>query len=371
MECDAARELNLRAQPGIRDLLLDDFRALERVERSFGVTQGIGDRRQAAHGVRLAPQVVDLAADLERFGKGRPGGIPVVQVLVRPPQVMERDHLLPLQTGLPLCRQGPRIDVARLDIIAHAIVEGGDAVESRQRVQRFLELLEQGIGAPQLDQAGGIVAQDSQQVAPGIQAQRKHLIVVLARRDGHGLGVLRHRLGVVPRVLQALALAGENPGAQSLPLRLRQQGRCRGDFPLRGGRIALGLVVAEEQPRADLEIGIRILFQQLERFIGLALARIRLGPHCHRALLDERLDRIEGGGRAGRSRLGILCVRRQWRQPGEQHQRRRYPDNRIPSADGRFGSLGHLAHAPAGGGVRPESFLKYSHYPASGTDGKS
>ncbi len=112
-----------------------------------------------------------------------------------------------------------------------------------------------------------------------------------------------------------------------------------------------------------------MLFQQFERFIGFPLARIRLGPHGHRTLLDERLGRIEGGRR--RSRRGILRARRQKRQTGEQHQRRRYPDNRIPSADDRFGSLGHLELARADGGVRPESLLKCSHYPASGTDGKS
>ncbi len=88
MERDPARELDLRAQARVRHLLLQDFRALERLEGPGGIAQCVGDRRQATHGISLAPQVVDLPTDVQHLGKSRAGCVPVVQVLVDPGEIM-------------------------------------------------------------------------------------------------------------------------------------------------------------------------------------------------------------------------------------------------------------------------------------------
>ena len=77
----------------------------------------------------------------------------------------------------------------------------------------------------------------------------------------------------------------------------RQHGIALLDLLLRGTRVALGVVVAKEQARADLEVGIGLALEDFQRPFGIAPAGFRIGAHLERAALDELL---------GHARLGRL-----------------------------------------------------------------
>ena len=269
-------------------------------------------------------------------------GLPVAQILVRPSQVMQGDRRLALQAGRALSLECAGVDVLRLGVVAHAIVENGDAVERGQSVERFGEPLEQRIRASQVDEAAGVVTVHAQQVAAREQALGQHVVVVCLSGDGDGLLVLRHRLGVVARGLEDRALAEQHAGAQSLALRSRQQRRGRRNLLLRSGRVALGAVITQQQPGADLQVGVRAAFEDPQCLFGVPLARFGVGAHRERAALDQRLRRIHAHRRAARHV-------RQWQRESERnahHDRRRSrPAGRARSGAGSCGFGGHVPHA--------------------------
>ena len=255
---------------------------------------------------------------------------------------MQGHRRLALQARRPLSLECARVDVPRLGVVAHAIVEDGNAVERRQSVEGLGEPLEQPFRTPQVDEAAGVVALHAQQVAAREQALGEHLVVLRLSGDGDRLLILRHRLGVVARRLEDRALAEQHAGAQPLAPRPRQQRRGRRNLLLRSGRVALGAVITQQQPGADLQVGIRPALEDPQRLLGVPLARFGVGAHCERAAFDKRLRWIHACGRAAR-RV------RQWQQKTERnvHHDRRHtrPTGRARSDAGscRFG--GHFPHA--------------------------
>ena len=173
------------------------------------------------------------------------GRIPLLQVLVRAAEIVQGHDLLALQAGLVLGVKRAFVQVRRLGVIAHAVVDDGDTVERGQSVLRQLLLVEQRLGAPELVQARGVLAAQSAQIAAREQHFGKHPIIAGLRGNGDGLVVQDARLRVVADRLQRFALAIEYPGAQTRACGLRQQRRRRRDLLLGSGSIALRVVVAQ------------------------------------------------------------------------------------------------------------------------------
>ncbi len=61
---------------------------------------------------------------------------------------------------------------------------------------------------------------------------------------------------------------------QALALGERHEGGGLGDLALGGVFVPLGVVVAQDQPRADLEVRIRLLREEGERLVGVALGSL-------------------------------------------------------------------------------------------------
>ena len=93
--------------------------------------------------------------------------------------------------------------------------------------------------------AGRVFALQSAQIAARKQRLGQHLLVIHGSRDGHRFIEGGHGVRIVAGGFQCLAPAGQHPGAQTLALRLGEQGSRRVDLLLSGGAVALRVVIAE------------------------------------------------------------------------------------------------------------------------------
>ena len=337
MQRDAAGQLDLRQQARIRRALLRLGGAVEQFHRRIGVGLRIGDGGQPAQRVGLAADVVELPAQLERGGEVIVRRVPFLQVLVRAAEVVQRDRLFALQSGFVLSFQRTLVQMRRLGVVAHAVVDDRDAAKCRQRVLRHLLVLEQRLCTPEFAQAEGVLAAQTAQVTAREQHFGQHLIIVRAGGDGGRLLIQIAGLVVFADRLQRFALAVEHPGAQPLARGLWQQRGGRGDLLFGGGPIALRVVVAQQQSRTDLKIRIRVAAQQVERRFGLAFADLGIDPGGIRRLIDQS------------QRRGFF------RRPGRrQHdaQQQGCSEDRVSMSDGNANRQGDYSVVlKAGGGV--------------------
>ena len=217
---------------------------------------------------------------------------PFLQVLVRTTEVVQRDRLFAQHPRLALLGERRGVDVARLGIVAHAVVEDRDAVHRRERVMAQAERFEEALRAAQVREAERILALQAEHVAAREERARQHLVVARLGGAAHGLLEEDERLRIVAERLAQLALAGQQSGPQARPLAAGKQGLDGLHLHLARALVALGGVVAQEQPRPDLEIGIGTPAQRRERRFGVTLARLGIGTHRARAALAERGRRV-------------------------------------------------------------------------------
>ena len=155
------------------------------------------------------------AADPQRLGECFLRGVPLAQVLVRAPEVVQRDCLFAIHVACALILQRDRVDVLGLLVVAHSVIERGDTVPRGERVQRHFFSFSKSVSAWRRSaRPGGVLALQPEQPAALEQAEREHLLVVCVRRDGHRVLVGGASLGVAAGRLGHLSLAIEHPRAQ-------------------------------------------------------------------------------------------------------------------------------------------------------------
>mgnify|MGYP003577263782 CR=1 FL=1 len=100
--------------------------------------------------MRFATSIGQAAADLQRLGEVRTSFVPFREIFVHSTQVVQRHGLLALESGLALNLQCALIDLARLRLVAEAVVEDGDAIERCESVLRHAQFLEERLRVPQV-----------------------------------------------------------------------------------------------------------------------------------------------------------------------------------------------------------------------------
>ncbi len=169
-------------------------------------------------------------------------------------------------------------------------------------MQRHLLLLEQRLRAAQIRKTRRVGTLDTHEVAAREQRLGEHLIVMGGGADRYGLLVQCLRARRIAGGFVDVTFAGEEAGLQAFALGQRQQCSGLGDFTLGDVLVPLGLVVTQDESRADLEIGVRLFRQQGQRLIGEARARVGIDPHRLHGLLYQFASSHRLRGRLGKRR---------------------------------------------------------------------
>ena len=150
MQRDAARELDLCVEACVRRLPLQRLSAIERREGALRIARSIHDSRQTAQRIRFPACVLEPPTDVMALLECDACGVPFLQVLVSAAQVVQRDALFTQHSGGSLRFQRPLVDIAGLRVIAHPVIESGDAVDHREGLVIQSELIEERLSALQI-----------------------------------------------------------------------------------------------------------------------------------------------------------------------------------------------------------------------------
>ena len=301
---DASLQQDLRMQARIGHAELVVRGLVEQGQGGLRLAARVLHAGQAAQRVGHATGVVEFAAELVHVVEGELGGVPVAQALQRAAEVVLRHRLLAPQAGDGLCLERRLVVVARLRMVAHAVVEDGDGVLDRQRVQRQLHALIERTRTLQVDQPVGELAAHAAQVAALVQAVGQQLVVFHLLGQLHLLFVRGQRAGVVTGAFVQLAFAAVEARFQPLALEQGHQGAALGDVLVGDRQVSLGLVVAQQQVGTHLQVSVGLLCQQLQRLLGQGAAALGVDLDLGLALLDQRARVGQGVARRVRERTG-------------------------------------------------------------------
>ena len=154
-------------------------------------------------------------------------------------------------------------------------------------MHRLVEFLEQRLGALQIAQARRIFAFQPQEVTAENRLCANISSSWVSAATVTACSYSARALALLPAVSNIWPRQSSRPALSPLALRLGQQRRAGIDFPLGRPGVTLGVVVAKNQAGMDLQIGIRLLFQQFEGLVRIPLAGLGIGAHFDSGPVDQ------------------------------------------------------------------------------------